>query len=65
MMMHHLPAPCFHIVGQSEVTQRFFIDERSRGGGIRITDAFSKLLESGQSPQQARLEHLLAECSTA
>jgi HNH endonuclease len=49
-MMHHLPAPCFHIVGQSEVTQRFFIDERSRGGGIRITDAFSKLLESGQSP---------------
>jgi hypothetical protein len=46
----HLPAPCFHIVGQSEVTQRFFIDERSRGGGIRITDAFSKLLESEQSP---------------
>ena len=40
----------FHIVGQSEVTQRFFIDERSRGGGIRITDAFSKLLESEQSP---------------
>jgi hypothetical protein len=40
----------FHVVGQAEVQQRFFIDERSTAGGIRITDAFSRLLETAQAP---------------
>ncbi len=39
----------FHIVGSGEVPKRFYIDERSRNQGIRITDEFSKLLEGYQS----------------
>jgi hypothetical protein len=39
----------FHVVGQAEVQQRFFIDERPTAGGIRITDAFSRLLETTQA----------------
>jgi hypothetical protein len=40
----------FHIVGRAEVPQRFFVDERTRSAGIRITDAFSQLIESAQAP---------------
>jgi hypothetical protein len=39
----------FHVVGQSEVQKRFYIDERSENGGIRITDEFSSLMEGFQS----------------
>jgi hypothetical protein len=39
----------FHIVGREEVPQRFFVDERNSGGGIRVTEAFSKLLGGGQA----------------
>lgn len=38
----------FHNVNRSEVPQRFFIDERSSNGGIRLTDNFFKLAESLQ-----------------
>lgn len=38
----------FHNVNRSEVPQRFFIDERSTHGGIRLTDNFFKLAESFQ-----------------
>ena len=33
----------FHIVNQGEIPKRFFMDERGTGGGIRITDDFSRL----------------------
>lgn len=39
----------FHIIGREEVPQRFFVDERSSGGGIRVTESFSKLLGGGQA----------------
>jgi len=39
----------FHIVGQGEVSERFFLDERGQHAGIRITDAFSGLAEGGQA----------------
>jgi len=39
----------FHRVGHADVPKRFFIDERTRsGGGIRITDEFSRLAEGLQ-----------------
>lgn len=38
----------FHIVGSDEVPHRFFVDERERSGGIRITDAFSGLMTGKQ-----------------
>jgi len=40
----------FHIVGRDEVPLRFFNDERTRGGGIRITQGFSDLVNRDQSP---------------
>jgi hypothetical protein len=40
----------FHVVGRDEVPLRFFADERNRTAGIRITDAFSQLIESEQGP---------------
>jgi len=43
----------FHIVGQDEVPRRFFVDERRGGGGIRITEEFSRLLEGAQAPNLA------------
>lgn len=39
----------FHIVGQGEIDKKFFIDERNRNKGIRITDEFSQLLERDQA----------------
>jgi hypothetical protein len=39
----------FHVVGPKAITQKFFIDERKTNDGIRITDAFSKLLDSRQA----------------
>jgi len=33
----------FHVVGPSDVPTRFFIDERSSGGGIRLTDSMLEL----------------------
>ena len=40
----------FHIVDQSEVPERFFIDERKTGKGIRITDHVRGLLDDGHGP---------------
>lgn len=41
----------FHVVGRKTIPKRFFIDERTgEAGGIRITDEFSSLLASEQSP---------------
>jgi 5-methylcytosine-specific restriction endonuclease McrA len=39
----------FHVVNQGEIPQRFFMDERAQNGGIRITDAFSRLMDSSQA----------------
>ncbi|MDL9997242.1 HNH endonuclease domain-containing protein [Variovorax sp. J22P240] len=39
----------FHVVGQGDVPQRFFIDERATSSGIRITDDFSRLLETASA----------------
>lgn len=36
----------FHVVGSADVPQRFFVDERKRSAGIRITEHFSRLLEA-------------------
>ena len=54
----------FHIVGRGEVPQRFFTDERKGGGGIRITDEFSKLLDGQQGqnlPAEAEARWRLVE----
>ena len=39
----------FHVVGQKEIPQRFFVDERGRDGGIRVTEEFAKLIGGGQA----------------
>jgi hypothetical protein len=39
----------FHVVAGDEIPQRFFVDERRSGGGIRVTGAFSELLNGGQA----------------
>jgi len=39
----------FHRVGSDDVPQRFFVDERKSGSGIRITESLSLLLESPQA----------------
>ena len=39
----------FHIVGTTPVAHSFFIDERKKNQGIRITDEFSKLSGGIQS----------------
>jgi len=36
----------FHAVGGADVPNRFFLDERRTHGGVRVTDAFSRLLET-------------------
>jgi hypothetical protein len=38
----------FHVVGQAPLDRPFFIDERKANAGLRITDEFSKILESSQ-----------------
>ncbi len=39
----------FHVVATGDVLHRFFIDERKPNNGLRITDEFSKLIDSVQS----------------
>ena len=39
----------FHVVGQENIPKRFYVDERSQNGGIRITDEFSELLSGIQA----------------
>jgi hypothetical protein len=39
----------FHVVGQAQIPERFFVDERIQSAGIRVTDAFSRLLSTDQS----------------
>jgi hypothetical protein len=38
----------FHVVGSGEIGKKFYLDERSFNGGIRITDEFSMLLNNEQ-----------------
>ena len=38
----------FHILGGKEIPRRFFLDERGRHGGIRVTDAFAELVSGHQ-----------------
>lgn len=44
----------FHVVGSGLLERPFFIDERGANSGLRITDEFSKILESAQ---QRNLPH--------
>lgn len=47
----------FHVVGRADVPDRFFDDERTTAGGVRVTDAFSRLLEaSGSSDMPNEVE---------
>jgi hypothetical protein len=39
----------FHVVGRADVPDRFFHDERATLGGVKVTDAFSRLLEAAGS----------------
>ena len=39
----------FHVVGKSDIPQRFYIDERKRNDGIRTTDEFDQLQRGTQS----------------
>lgn len=39
----------FHVIGQEDVPNRFFLDERKASSGIRITDDFSKLLATASA----------------
>lgn len=38
----------FHVVGQGEIEKRFYVDERTTAGGIRITDEFSEMVAGAQ-----------------
>jgi hypothetical protein len=44
----------FHVVGQADTPQRFFIDQRKNHRGIRITDEFGALMAN---PQAVSLPH--------
>ena len=37
----------FHVVNQGDIPVRFFLDDRSESGGIRLTEDFFKLADSG------------------
>lgn len=39
----------FHVVNGADIPQRFFIDERSTNGGIRLTDNFYRIHEQNQA----------------
>lgn len=39
----------FHTVGRGVVPRRFFVDERKKNDGIRVTDEFAELLEHEQA----------------
>ncbi len=54
----------FHVVGQAETPERFFLDERRGGRGIRITDTFEALLSQQQAsdlPLEAEARWRLVE----
>jgi len=54
----------FHVVGQGEIPQRFYTDERKENNGIRITDEFSSLLQCDQLvnlPQEVEARWRLVE----
>lgn len=54
----------FHVVGQTEIPKRFYIDERRENSGIRVTDEFSELIEQRQSdnlPQEVEARWRLVE----
>lgn len=38
----------FHVVGSGQLNIQFFLDERKQNSGLRITDEFSKVIESQQ-----------------
>ena len=40
----------FHVVDKAEVPERFFVDERKSGSGIRVTDRIRQLLDEGHGP---------------
>ena len=40
----------FHVVGTDDVPIRFFVDERQKGGGIRLTGPLLDLVRSEQAP---------------
>jgi hypothetical protein len=40
----------FHVVDNTEVPERFFIDERKSGKGIRLTEDLRQLLDQGHGP---------------
>jgi 5-methylcytosine-specific restriction endonuclease McrA len=40
----------FHVVDRAEVPERFFIDERRSGSGIRLTDGLRQMLHEGHGP---------------
>jgi len=44
----------FHVVGSGAIPKQFYIDEREKNDGIRITDEFSELLDS---KQESNLDH--------
>ena len=39
----------FHVVNQSEIPKRFFLDERKQHSGIRLTDDFFNMFEEGHT----------------
>lgn len=39
----------FHVVDQQDVSQRFFVDERNTGAGIRLTDQLKTLMVDGHA----------------
>ena len=41
----------FHIVNQGEIPKRFFLDERKKGGVIRLTDGFFNMFEEGRTSE--------------
>lgn len=54
----------FHVVGQADTPQRFFLDERKGGRGIRITDEFGALTEHREAsdlPREAEARWRLVE----
>lgn len=54
----------FHVVNRSDIPVRFFVDERSSGGGIRLTDELFRLRETvqfGNLPQEVEARWRLVE----
>jgi HNH endonuclease len=54
----------FHVVNRSDIPVRFFVDERSSGGGIRLTDELFRLREAvqfGNLPHEVEARWRLVE----